>query len=295
MQLLTVGTEDDAEEKKLVSEAKEGLQEEHLARLFQKAGHLEILPGPICLLEMDTRLPPRGYWLRESIRVDGTYKLPRDYIPPKDRLDFELYIWLHQIRNIPWPLEKWFTQIRSGKAIRTVLEKGGGLGKRASEELTRFNQRDITQEDVFGFIDNLRHFSDLSLDDSTREKVVSEAFGILKEMHNLHPPGVQTNVLDIFIENNCLASHKHKPVEFWRLDRNKKRQPVGNLKLISIPIAYAVAYSVARLGHSVGYILEYAHVDVTNGLTNCAKISALDYYWAWSLAKIDRDGELLRK
>ncbi len=253
------------------------------------------LPGPICTLLKSTRLPPRKYHVPGSESLNGTQGF--DSIAKSRRIDFELYLDLNQIQNRPWPLHLWSEQILSGKGVREVLQRGGALSRQAGKYLLDINQRSILKHDVSGFIQNLLDLGKIEFPSDVREEIEVESFGLLQQFNSseLEHEGITTNLLDLFVQNYCLAayqdSHTNQRIAttFWRFDEDKQIDRLSNLPLISTPIAFAVATTIASKGHSCDSLLEIAHTDCIHGFTNTNNIDSINQFWKFSLQEIERD------
>ena len=183
-----------------------------------------------------------------------------------------------------------------------MLVKGGALSRQAGAYLLSLNSLPISKADISGFMRNILDLSIADFSDSVIYDIEAEAFQILEDMRNsftiLDDDGPEINFLDLFIQTNCLAASDSDPTQFWRLDEDKQIEAIGPLKLISIPIAFAMAASVAT--HlpeltSIASILDLARTDVKAGLSNCKNPDNLDHCWIWTMGQIGRDTSLLFK
>ncbi|MBR48767.1 MAG: hypothetical protein CL734_00875 [Chloroflexi bacterium] len=276
---------------KSIADAASNRTEEFRAKVSDERN----LPGPVCTLLNSTGLPPRKYHVPGSVSLNGTEGF--DSIAKSRRIDFELYLDLNQIQNKPWPLHLWSEQILSGKGVREVLQKGGALSRKAGEYLLDLNHRSILKHDVSGFIQNLLDLEKIDFPSDIREEIEVESFGLLEEFSSsqIEHDGITTNLLDLFVQHYCLAAYQDSSTNqrnatlFWRFDEHKQIQRLSNLTLISTPIAFAVATTVASKGHSCGSLLEIAHTDCIHGLTNNDNLESLNQFWKFSLQEIERD------
>ena len=277
-----------------------GLSEENLSsergkQFIDQVFDPHFLPGPICRLLDRTNLPPRRFWVRENIGPNGPDARPADSLAPHQRISFELYLDLHYVQKRPWPLNLWCTHIQLGGAIFDVLRKGGALGRVAGGYLSQMNSEPITKRDIQGFIGNVLDFSIADFEDNLRydiENKVIEILDLMRESSNpLFEEGREQYLLDFFIQRSCLASFNNIPTDFWILDSEKQIHNLGSLKLISIPIAYALAEAVhIYLPHlSVESIINLAHADVKSELTNCESTDYLDRFWHWCMQELGID------
>ena len=99
----------------------------------------------------------------------------------------------------------------------------------------------------------------------------------------------EMSLLEAFIKSSCLISTGGVPTDFWRI-QNKKRQSIGNMSLKIIPIALAVAESIARLGQieiSPEVIRKLAYADLQSpNRTNCESREDVDNVWKYCIRKI---------
>ena len=127
---------------------------------------------------------------------------------------------------------------------------------------------------------------------------------ILDKLHNkvVTINGEEQNLLDLFIERNCLATHRDQtePTIFWGFDQHKQIIALGHLKLINIPIAFAMAYSatvhVPSKSSIADDILDLAQTDTRMRLTNAQDITGkrgLNNGWLWIMQQIDMNSSIL--
>jgi hypothetical protein len=260
------------------------------------------LPGPICTLLTKTNLPPRGFHVPDNIGPNGPE--PFDSMGNTRRIDFEMYLDLLHIQQKPWPLHEWSEQVLLGGKIFEVLRKGGALSRQAGQYILALNNASITNREVEGFVQNILDMGMVDLPPQDRVEVQTEALNILEDLQNKTIPheGKETDLLSLLLETNCLASFKNsneeepKPTIFWRFSPDKKIEELDNLKLISIPIALAVATAIAMKGISHESVIELAQTDISHGLTNAKGVEeegGLNDCWRFLMDQIDRDPNIL--
>ena len=275
--------------------------------LQSKVSHPHILPGPVCALDVGTNIPPRAYEVPTGACPNG--RGPYRSLGPLHRKDFEMFLDLHQIQLRPWPLHKWSERILLGAHIHDILLKGGGLDFRASRYLLDMNDRmrgGITSDEVSGFMRNLIERAVVNFSNPIREKIEKETLSVLESLRNTVDPVThkEKNLLDIFIDKNCLATHRDssEPTIFWGFDEHKQIVELGHLKLISIPIAFAMAYAatvhIPSKSSIADDILDLAQTDTRMNLTNAKDVSGqygLNKSWLWIMQRIGLDSSILFK
>ena len=215
-----------------------------------------------------------------------------------------MYFDLLCIQNKPWPLHLWAEQIHLGGGVFDVLAKGGALSRQAGDYLLQLYQGTITEFDVAGFMQNIIDHGMIDITPDIRIEIQNEALKILEELQNksIQHEEKETDLLSLLLETNCLASFKGSseteptPTIFWRFSPAKEIQELGNLRLISIPIALAVATGIAIQGLSCDSVIELAQTDVRHGLTNAKSVdgrAGLNDCWRFLMDQIGRESNIL--
>jgi hypothetical protein len=247
-------------------------------------------------------LPPRGFHVPKNIAPNGPE--PFDSMGPNRRIDFEMYLDLLRVQKKPWPLHLWAQQIHLGGKIFEILRKGGALSRQAGQYILAMNHDSITNLEVDGFVQNILDIGVVDLPPQDRVEVQNEALNILEGLQNktIENEGKEIDLLSLFLATNCLASFKNseddepKPTIFWRFRPDKQIEELGTLKLISIPIALAVATAIAMKGISSDSTLELAQTDIRHGLTNAKGVEengGLNDCWRFMMDQLGREPDIL--